>query len=100
MLATIGLVRLRSAFLDEENFAIVLACILFFFAVHSVFESQARYHMPVTGFLVMVAGCAFLCRRQPPRLIGSFLRLVYPEREPARLSDRSKAELRRVAGKF
>jgi 4-amino-4-deoxy-L-arabinose transferase-like glycosyltransferase len=58
ILSIIGLVRARHFFWNDQRGALLLLMVLFFVAVHSVFESQPRYHLPFLGLLSVVASFA------------------------------------------
>lgn len=53
--AVIGAIKQKSFFTRDAQGALFLMNTLFFVVVHSVFESQPRYHMPMIALLVIIA---------------------------------------------
>lgn len=58
VLAVVGAVRSRHFLSSSPEGALLLLMILYFVAIHSVFESQSRYHMSFLGFLAIIASLA------------------------------------------
>jgi hypothetical protein len=61
--ALIGGLRWRHFLADTPTGALLLWMILYWVAIHSVFESHDRHHMPFVGVLVIISALAFV----PPR---------------------------------
>jgi len=57
--ALFALIRYRSGFLRAPALLCLLLPILYLLGIHSIFESQSRYHIPVVPFLIVVAALSF-----------------------------------------
>ena len=55
-----ALVRYRMLFLKTPPLLCLLLPVLYFLGIHSIFESQSRYHIPVVPFLIVVVVLAFI----------------------------------------
>jgi 4-amino-4-deoxy-L-arabinose transferase-like glycosyltransferase len=60
--------HLRSAVIDHSELSLLMLSFLYFFAIHSVFESGSRHHVPVMGCLAVIAALPVLRRRSMPPL--------------------------------
>ena len=65
MLCAVGLWRHRAFWLNSAGATTLLWAILYIVTVHSVFESQPRHHIPILGFLSLVAASGLLRKLQP-----------------------------------
>lgn len=64
LLAVAGVIKNRAFFTQNAYGGFLLLMTLFFVIVHSVFESQPRYHEPMIGFLAIFAALALNDTRQ------------------------------------
>jgi 4-amino-4-deoxy-L-arabinose transferase-like glycosyltransferase len=89
LLVVYELIRNRTHLRERADATCILASLLYLVAIHSVFESQPRYHMPMYGLLAVIAACAFAsprCQKWTP--ISGQLRWT-PARKLAQLSERN-----------
>ena len=60
ILISVGLLRHARAITRSREIMLMLLLVLYLIAVHSVFESQPRYLVPICGFLMILASLALV----------------------------------------
>jgi 4-amino-4-deoxy-L-arabinose transferase-like glycosyltransferase len=61
----------RGRLSQDSLLAALMLSVLYLYAIHSVFESGAKYHQPVMGFVAVLAGLAFVRPDVPRRNTGA-----------------------------
>lgn len=77
--------RWQSFLSQDALFLTLLIAVLYLYGIHSVFESGAKYHEPLMGFLAVIAAQAFACRENDAYIPRSG---PFPRREPSATSTR------------
>ncbi len=84
MLMVSGVIRGATAFSEDARASLLLLAVLTLVAVHSVYESQPRYHIVFVPFLTVLAGLAVDPKaHRPPVLWGACREPAPRSTEPA-----------------